>query len=328
VDFTTGKGLLQAVRGVDFELGEGEILGIVGESGSGKSVSAHSLLRLTPGNGRISRGVITYRGQAVLDLSPDELRRYRGGRVSIIFQEPARSFDPIYSIGKALDETLITHFPEMSESDRRDKAIQLLQEVNVPRAEERLGNFPHQFSGGLLQRIMIALALASDPDVLIADEPTTALDVTIQAQIIDLLLELKERRGLSIIFISHDLSLIGSIADRIMVMYAGLVMETGPAEQVLNSPRHPYSRALLDSILDLDAHYSEVALRTVPGTIPDAHTPEPGCPFAPRCPQATDGCRAAVPALVRDSDGSEAHAYRCIVPGVKTPTEKKTHAHA
>ncbi len=316
VDFTTPKGILQAVRVISFQLGEGEVLGIVGESGSGKSVTAHTLLKLVPGNGRIRSGRIDYRGRSVLELPKEELRRFRGGEVGIIFQEPARSFDPIYSIGRTLRESIVTHSPELSEEQVREKSIELLREVQVPRAEERLSNFPHQFSGGLLQRIMIALALASDPDVLIADEPTTALDVTIQSQIIQLLLDLKEKRGISIIFISHNLALIGSIADRIIVMYSGLILENGPAQKVLGRPNHPYTRALLDSILTFGDHYTDRSLHVVAGTIPDPHNPEPGCPFAPRCPMAVEQCRTRIPDVKRE--GTE---HRCLFSGVKNGAE-------
>ncbi len=313
VEFATGQGPLHAVRGVTFELQEGEVLGVVGESGSGKSVTAHAILRLLPGNGAITGGDIRFQGSSVLAYPPPVLRSYRGPKVSIIFQEPGRSFDPIYTIGKALEETLRAHNPEMPDTEVQARSIRLLKETHVPYAEQRLHNYPHQFSGGLLQRVMIALALASDPDVLIADEPTTALDVTIQAQIIDLLLELKSRRNLAIVFITHNLALISEIADRILVMYGGLVMEYGAAREVLDRPRHPYARALLASILSLGEHYSEQALQTVRGGTPDPRRPEPGCPFAPRCPLATAQCRDAVPPLL--DDGTQ---HRCIVPGEKS----------
>jgi oligopeptide/dipeptide ABC transporter ATP-binding protein len=331
VEFTTPKGILQAVRGIDFHLAEGEILGIVGESGSGKSVTAHTLLGLIAGNGNIQSGTILYKGRSVLDMSPEELRRFRGREVGIIFQEPARSFDPIYPMEKAFAETILTHAPDTPKERIRQKSIKLLEEVQIPNPEERLSNFPHQFSGGMLQRIMIALSLASDPDVLIADEPTTALDVTIQAQIIQLLLDLKKRRNLSIIFISHNLALIGGIADRIAVMYGGLILENGPAETVLEQPHHPYTRALLDSLLQFGDHYSEKSLRVVGGTIPDPHSPEPGCPFAPRCPMRVDRCTEAFPEVTivaseakqmggdRSDDGIEEkqHVHRCLFPGLK-----------
>jgi oligopeptide/dipeptide ABC transporter ATP-binding protein len=294
-------------------------------------VTAHTLLGLIAGNGRIKRGTILYKDRSVLGMSPEELRRFRGGEVGIIFQEPARSFDPIYPMEKAFSETILTHAPNTTKEQVREKAIKLLEEVQLPNPEERLTNFPHQFSGGMLQRIMIALSLVSDPDVLIADEPTTALDVTIQAQIIQLLLDLKQKRNLSIIFISHNLALIGGIADRIAVMYGGLILEDGPAEKVLEQPHHPYTRALLDSLLRFGDHYSEKELRIVGGTIPDPHEPEPGCPFAPRCPMKTDTCAEGLPDVIdavpeadrehtnRKAKGPERrfHTHRCLFPGVK-----------
>ncbi|MFO8063442.1 MAG: ABC transporter ATP-binding protein [Spirochaetia bacterium] len=300
IDFATEKGPLHAVRGVDFSLQEGEVLGIVGESGSGKSVTAHSTMRLLPSNTNYTGGDVRYRGQSVFALEREELRRLRGPEIAIIFQEPGRSFDPIYTIGKAMAETIRSHEPELSEAEIYEKSVRLLKETNVPFPEDRLSNYPHQFSGGLLQRIMIALALASDPKVLIADEPTTSLDVTIQAGIIDLLLRLKDERNLSIIFITHNLALISGIADRIVVMYAGLVMEQGSAEAVLTSPRHPYTRALLDSILDLGQHYTDTPIAAPSGTVPDPYRPEAGCPFAPRCPLAAPACREAVPPIAED----------------------------
>lgn len=312
VEFATPAGPLFAVRGISFDVLPGEVLGIVGESGSGKSVTAHSIMRLLPQNGRISGGGIRYLGEDVAAFEGRRLRSFRGGDVAMIFQEPGRSFDPIYSIGKTLGETIRAHEPELDEEAVREKSIQLLREANVPEPESRLDNFPHQFSGGLLQRIMIALALASDPKILIADEPTTALDVTIQAGIIDLLLRLKKDRGLSIIFITHNLALISNIADRIVVMYAGLIMEAGEATQVIQAPRHPYTRALLDSLLGLGQHYTRDALPTIAGNVPNPFKPEPGCPFAPRCPLARPECSSQVPPMASDESD-----YRCIVGGIK-----------
>ena len=318
VTFITPRGLLEAVRGVSFSIHEGEVTGIVGESGSGKSVTALSMLGLLPANGRITGGDVLYKGGSVLSYDQRTLRNFRGKEAGIIFQEPGRSFDPIYSIGKTMEEAIRAHNPQMREADVRHKSVSLLSEVHIPRAEERLFNFPHQFSGGMLQRIMIAVSLAADPRVLIADEPTTALDVTIQAQILDLLLELRKKRNLAVVFISHDLALIGSIADRLIVMYAGLVAETGPAEAVLSRSHHPYSRALLDSHPHLGDHYTEKTLATIPGTIPDPHHPEPGCPFEPRCKYARTECRLKVPPLL-DAEGTPpgTHQYRCVVKGVK-----------
>ncbi len=326
VDFPSGDGAIQAVRGVDFALRRGECLGIVGESGSGKSVSALAALGLL-GRDAAVKGSILLNGQDVRSLAPSQLRAMRGTVVSMIFQEPSRSFDPIYSIGKTFEETLRVKDPGMSPAECRARAALLLSEVHVPRAEDRLKSFPHQFSGGMLQRIMIALALANDPQVLIADEPTTALDVTIQAEIVALLKEMQTRRRLSLIFISHNLSLVGLIADRILVMYAGLVVETGPAQEVLARPRSPYTRALLNALPAWGNHYSREKLITIQGSVPDPTRPEPGCPFAPRCPLAADECRAAIPPLVRDQDGRQVPAdavgvidqtaYRCVFPGVK-----------
>lgn len=314
VDFTTSGGRLEAVRGVSFTLDRGEILGIVGESGSGKSVTAHALMRLVPSNGAITEGRIVYRGRDVAHMDYEELRGFRGKQIAMIFQEPGRSFDPIYSIGRSLAETIRAHHPDLSEDEIRERSIRLLNEVHVSHPESRLDNFPHQFSGGLLQRIMIAHALANDPEVLIADEPTTALDVTIQAGIIDLLGELRRSRGLAIIFITHNLALISEFADRLVVMYGGMVMEEGPVGEVIAAPRHPYTAGLLGSLVPFGVHHSQHPLNTLPGTPPDPIHPEPGCPFAPRCTYVTSACTKEVPAIV-DSEGL---AYRCLVPGPKT----------
>jgi oligopeptide/dipeptide ABC transporter ATP-binding protein len=314
IDFLTPQGVLHAVRGVSFQLREGEVLGMVGESGSGKSVTALSLLNLLPGNGLIKDGRILYQGRQVLRMGPGELRAFRGAEASMIFQEPSRSFDPIYSIERNLREAILAHRPQAGPEEIREKSIQLLREVNILDPEERMQNFPHQFSGGMLQRIMIALSLASDPQVLIADEPTTALDVTIQAQIVELLLDLKARRNLAILFISHNLALIASVADRILVMYGGLVVEEGPADRVLRAPLFPYARALLDSLPHFGDHYREVELATIPGTVPDPYHPEPGCPFAPRCPLAVERCREEVPPMREEGPGRH---HRCIFPGAK-----------
>lgn len=328
VDFSSGDTTLQAVRGVGFMLRTGECLGIVGESGSGKSVSALAALGLLGKDARVG-GRIRLKGADVLGLAPEQLRALRGTLASMIFQEPSRSFDPIYSIGKTFQETLRVKDPALSPGECQSRAVRLLSEVHIPRAEERLKGFPHQFSGGMLQRIMIALALANDPELLIADEPTTALDVTIQAEIIGLLNELRTRRRLSLVFISHNLALVGQISDRVLVMYAGLVLEAGPTSVVLSQPRSPYTRALLDALPSRGSHYSREKLLTIAGSVPDPTRLEQGCPFAPRCPLVVERCRAEIPPLVRDegerqvplASSDEAFSggvYRCIFPGAKT----------
>lgn len=306
-EFKTEKGILKALRGVDFQVQPGEILGIVGESGSGKSVTATSIMGLLPKN-VIKSGEILIDGTSVLSLSRSELSKLRGNKISMIFQEPGRSFDPLYSIGKTFSETLLRSNPSLSKEECSRQAIKLLKEVGIPNPQERLNNFPHQLSGGQLQRVMIALAVAAKPSYLIADEPTTALDVTIQGRIVRLLKEMKEKYNLGVIFITHDLSLIQTIADKILVMYSGLVLEYGSAAGVLSNPLHPYTQGLLSSIPRPGANYRTEKLTAVPGNIPDPINPPPGCPFAPRCKYAKENCKENIP-LKRLENGRQ---YRCI----------------
>ncbi len=353
VTFPIGEAPLRAVRGVDLSVNRGECLGVVGESGSGKSVAFAATMGLLPRDA-VVEGEIHLNGRNLLAMEREEVRSLRGRVISMIFQEPGRSFDPIYSMGKTFEETFRAKNPAISRAEARERAVRLLREVHVPQAEERLSSFPHQLSGGMLQRVMIALALANDPEVLIADEPTTALDVTIQAQIVGLLAELRERRRLSLVFITHDLGLVGQIADRIQVMYAGLVLETGEASEVLRRPHSPYTRSLLSALPSWGAHYSREGLFTIKGSVPNPTRHEPGCPFAPRCYLAVEACTRAIPPLDEDrerpaateapagSAGAEAAGasrltpeaagasgaleqtagawsslYRCIFPGVK-----------
>lgn len=313
VDFPQEGAPLQAVRGVSFGVDRGEVLGILGESGSGKSVSVAGALRLLGSDARI-QGEVSFGGRDVYALKPQELIQWRSTQVSMIFQEPARAFDPIYSLGDSFYETLRIRHPKWKKTEFKAEAVRLMEEVQIPQAEKRLMNFPHQFSGGMLQRIMIALALAGNPEILVADEPTTALDVTIQAQIVRLLLDLKARRGMGMIFITHDLALLSTVADRVMVMYGGLIVEEGPAAEVLHRPRSPYTKALLLSRPE-GRSYAEGRIVSIPGTIPHPARPEPGCPFEPRCSVRTSLCRQKIPPLVADS-GSLVH-YRCVLPGVK-----------
>ncbi|MBR2317325.1 MAG: ABC transporter ATP-binding protein [Spirochaetales bacterium] len=307
VEFETEKGTLKALRGIDFQVFPGEILGIVGESGSGKSVTATSMMGLLPKR-VVKSGEILIDGTSVLSLSRNELSKIRGNKISMIFQEPGRSFDPLYSIGKTFSETLLRNNPALSKEQCNNKAIELLKEVGIPNPEERLNNFPHQLSGGQLQRVMIALAVAANPSYLIADEPTTALDVTIQGRIVRLLKEMKEKYNLAVIFITHDLSLIQSIADKILVMYSGLVLEYGKAAEVLSNPLHPYTQGLLSSIPRPGANYRTEKLVAIPGNIPDPTNPPPGCPFAPRCKYAKDICRENVSLKTLQNN----RQYRCI----------------
>jgi peptide/nickel transport system permease protein len=299
---------VEAVRGVSFSMKRGETLGIVGESGSGKSVTVQSIPGLLPNNA-VKTGSICYNGAELLDGEIEQLRQYRGKKIGMIFQEPGRSYDPLQSMGKVFLETFRNSDPSITKEDAFKKAQTLLAEVGLEKSAERLGNFPHQFSGGQLQRIGIALALAQNCELLIADEPTTALDLTIQKQIMELLKHLRASRNLSIIFISHDIDLVADIAGRIIVMYGGLVMEAGSTADITANPKHPYTKALLASSPRFGSHYHEGPLLSIPGKVTDPAHPESGCPFAPRCSMAKSECAAAIPPLTVDG-GRE---IRCIL---------------
>lgn len=279
-----------AVRGISYKMDRGEILGIVGESGSGKSVSSTAIPGLHGENASVE-GKIFFEGTELTSLDKKQLRQFRGKKIGYIFQEPGRSFDPLQNIGSVFEETLRNSNPEITGEECEAKTIELLKEVGLPNPEKRLKNFPHQFSGGQLQRISIALSLAQDCDLLIADEPTTALDVTIQAQIVELLADLRKTRKLSIIFISHNIDLVASLCDRIIVMYGGLIMETGPSKEIIENPRHPYTKALLASSPKFGTSYRDHELHAISGRVTDPAKPEAGCPFAPRCSLASEKCR-------------------------------------
>jgi peptide/nickel transport system permease protein len=300
---------VEAVRGVSFSMNRGETLGIVGESGSGKSVSVQSIPGLLPKNAE-KCGSAFFEGRSILGLETEELRQYRGKKIGMIYQEPGRSYDPLQNMGKVFLETFRNSDPSVTKEAAAQKAEALLAEVGLPGGGERLSNFPHQFSGGQLQRIGIALALAQNCELLIADEPTTALDVTIQKQIMELLKALRASRNLSIIFISHDIDLVADISGRIIVMYGGLVMEAGPAAAITGQPRHPYTKALLAASPCFGSNYTEGPLRSIPGKVADMARPEPGCPFAPRCLLAKPECAAAIPPLAVDAD----RELRCFFP--------------
>jgi len=310
VDFSVLRGkehiTVQAVRGLSFSLQKGETLGIVGESGSGKSVSTLAIPGLLANNTSVS-GSILYEGREMTCLETEALREYRGKKIGMIFQEPGRSYDPLQNMGNVFFETFRNSDSTITKEESAKKAVALLEETGLDNGMERLSNFPHQFSGGQLQRIGIALALAQGCELLIADEPTTALDLTIQKQIVELLKKLRRTRNISIIFISHDIDLVAEISDRIMVMYGGLAMETGTAAEITNNPRHPYTKALLAASPRFGSHYSKERLLTIPGKVTDPSDPESGCPFAPRCTETAAECSQAIPQL-QTKDG---HEIRC-----------------
>ncbi|WP_226658559.1 ABC transporter ATP-binding protein [Pseudalkalibacillus hwajinpoensis] len=300
VSFDTFAGEVQAVRGVNFHLNKGETLAIVGESGSGKSVTSKAVMRLIPNPpGRIKEGEIKFGDRDLAQLSEKEMQKIRGSEISMIFQDPMTSLNPTMTIGKQIMEGLVKH-QNMSKSEAKERAIELLKLVGIPNAEGRINEFPHQFSGGMRQRVVIAIALACNPRVLIADEPTTALDVTIQAQILELLNDLQEKMGTSIIFITHDLGVVANIADRVAVMYAGKIVETGTVDEIFYNPQHPYTWGLLGSMPSLDSTDEE--LIAIPGSPPDLLDPPKGDAFAPRNPYAMKIDTEMEPPLFKISD--------------------------
>jgi peptide/nickel transport system ATP-binding protein len=308
VGFVTEGGRVQAVDGVSFELAPGEVLAIVGESGSGKSVTAQTLIGLTrSANSRIE-GSVKLGGAELLGASDEELRKVRGERVGMVFQDPMTSFNPVYRIGRQIVEAIRAH-RDVSADAAHDRAIELLDSVGIPGAAQRVDDYPHQFSGGMRQRAMIAMALALEPEVLIADEPTTALDVTVQAQILALLARLNRERGLATILITHDLGVVAEVADRVLVMYAGRVVEQGTLEEIFYDPQHPYTWGLLGSLTRLDRPRSE-RLRQIAGAPPSLLDLPRGCSFRPRCPHAFDRC-VELPGLDAHLPEASAHRDRC-----------------
>jgi oligopeptide transport system ATP-binding protein len=300
--FRAKAGEVMAVRGVSFQLRRGEILGIVGESGSGKSVTALSILRGLADNGVIKAGRVLREGKDLLRLPGRELRKIRGGKIAMIFQDPMTSLNPLMTVGRQIFETLLEHHPEIGRQAARQKALEMLEKVRIPDAESRLKAYPHELSGGMRQRVMIAMALCCGPELLIADEPTTALDVTIQDQILMLLKEMRAEFSLSIIFITHDLGVVAEICDRVLVLYGGLVLEEGLAEDIFARPAHPYTLGLLASVPRLGQGRDE-RLQAIPGSPPDMLDPPQGCPFYPRCPYARRLCAARRPPWVTLGEG-------------------------
>ncbi|MGD9145088.1 MAG: ABC transporter ATP-binding protein [Anaerolineae bacterium] len=294
--FFTQDGVVKAVDGVTWYVDEGETLGIVGESGCGKSVSVLSVMRLIPQPpGRIVEGEVVFDGENLLDMSDNDIRKVRGNKIAMIFQDPMTSLNPVLTIGRQIGEALELHMG-MNKEEARKRSAELLSMVGIPEAEMRLDDYPHQFSGGMRQRAMIAMGLACNPRLLIADEPTTALDVTIQAQIVDLVKRLRDEIGMAIIWITHDLGVVAGLADRMMVMYAGHAVEEAPVKEVYGDPRHPYTVGLLGSLPRLD-EVREDRLESIEGLPPDLIALPPGCPFEPRCVYAIEKCREERPEL-------------------------------
>jgi peptide/nickel transport system ATP-binding protein len=294
VEFPTRKGTLVAVDGVSFVIAPGEILGVVGESGAGKSLTGAAVIGLLEPPGRIAGGAIRLCGRRIDDLAPRELRRVRGREIGAVFQDPLTSLNPLFTVGQQLTETIRVHLG-LSATAARKRALALLHEVGIPAAESRIDHYPHQFSGGMRQRVVIALALAAEPRLVVADEPTTALDVSIQAQITALLKRLCREHGTAVMLVTHDMGVIAETADRVAVMYAGRLVEVGPVEEVIHRPQHPYTVGLMGSIPSLAARVER--LRQIEGAMPRLHAMPPGCAFHPRCPNAGPRCRTDRPEL-------------------------------
>ena len=293
VSFRTEQGVATAVDGVSFDVAEGEILGVVGESGSGKTVSLLAVMGLITDPNALIEGSIAYRGRELVGLAPREMRKLRGREIAMIFQDPMTALTPVYTIGWQIAEQILAH-ERIGKAAARARVIDLLAEVNIPNPSEAAQRYPHQLSGGMRQRAVIAMALSCNPALLVADEPTTALDVTVQAQILDLLRKLQRNHKSAIVFITHDMGVIAELADRVMVMYAGWVVESAVKRDIFLDPRHPYTRALLDSIPPLEGERPR-RLRSIPGAPPSLFNRPPGCAFGPRCPQRYDACKAQPP---------------------------------
>ena len=308
VYFYGDETVARALDGISYEVRKGETVCLVGESGCGKTVSALAVLGILPlPPGKIMGGEIRFNGQNLLDLPEEEMQKIRGNHIAMVFQEPMTSLNPVFTIGDQIQEAIMIH-EGSDEEEIHQRCVQLLKDVGIPSPEERLKDYPHQLSGGQRQRVMIAMALACNPDLVIADEPTTALDVTIQAQILNLFKELQAKRQLSLLYITHDLGVVANIADRIYVMYSGIIAEQGDTSQIFHNPRHPYTQGLLASLPNRSKRGKE--LRSIPGTVPDPAYKPSGCPFHPRCDFAVETCRKEFPGIC---DYGEGHLSRCPV---------------
>ncbi|MDR6289299.1 peptide/nickel transport system ATP-binding protein [Inquilinus ginsengisoli] len=303
VQFRSRRGLLTAIDGVSFDIAPGEVLGVVGESGAGKSITGTAVIGLIDPPGRIAGGEIRLKGERIDGLKPEAMRRIRGRRIGMIFQDPLTSLNPLYTVGRQLVETITTHL-DLGRDGARRKALALLDEVGIPAAAARIDSYPHEFSGGMRQRVVIALALAAEPELVIADEPTTALDVSVQAQVIAVLKRLCRERGTAVMLITHDMGVIAEAADRVAVMYAGRIAEIGPVRGVIKQPHHPYTRGLMGSIPTLSGEVAR--LQQIPGSMPRLDAIPAGCAFNPRCPEVFDRCRRDRPELVATGQGAAA----------------------
>jgi peptide/nickel transport system ATP-binding protein len=302
--FKTDYGTVSVVDGVDFSIKPGETLGVVGESGCGKSVTSLSVMRLLPSNAS-NEGSITFQGKELISLPEKQMQQVRGNDIAMIFQEPMTSLNPLHTVGRQIEEAVILHM-NISKQDAKERAIKMLNAVGMPRAQEIYGEYPHQLSGGMRQRVMIAMAMACDPKLIIADEPTTALDVTIQAQILDLMRDLKDKTGTSIMLITHDLGVVAEMCDRVIVMYAGQVVEETDVETLFENPKHPYTIGLIDSIPSFEDE--KEYLNTIPGSVPLPYEMPKGCRFAPRCSWAKEICHQQAPELM---EIESQHKCRC-----------------
>src|SRR5215207_7524050 len=296
VEFVTRRGVLKAIDGVSFDIAPGEVLGVVGESGAGKSVTGSAVIGLIDPPGRIAGGEVWLSGQRIDNLSPEEMRRIRGKRIGMIFQDPLTSLNPLYRVGEQLVETIQTH-SALSAAGARRRAIELLTEVGIPAPDQRIDGYPHEFSGGMRQRVVIALALCAEPELIIADEPTAALDVSVQAQIIALLKRLGRDHGTAVMLVTHDMGVIAETADRVAVMYAGRIVEIGPVQRVIHDPQHPYTTGLMGSIPAVGQEVER--LPQIEGSMPRLAAIPPGCAFNPRCPRVFDRCRVDRPVLLQ-----------------------------
>lgn len=304
-EFRTADGNVQAVRDVSFSIEKGETLCIVGESGCGKSITSLSVIGLLPSNGKIASGEVKYEGKPIHDLPYEELRKMRGTKISMIFQEPMTALNPVLTVGYQLREPLILHH-KISKNEATKQGIELLKQVGIPYPEKRMNQYPHELSGGMRQRVMIAIALACHPGLLIADEPTTALDVTIQAQILDLINDLKEKLNMGVMMITHDMGVVAEVADRVMVMYAGKKVEEGSVQEIFDHPKHPYTIGLLNSVPNIDD--PDFELEPIPGSLPSLQENIQGCRFHPRCKFAMDKCRELTPPEFKTDEG---HVVSC-----------------